>query len=1497
MRGGQQAAATTLRSIEQEAINSQRRINAEIDKSARVMERYEQQLDRLNKRSFETNKLNREIARGGFAGTSNADIARMRQQAAEIDRINAASRRAAGGMGMFGQAFKGAFVGAIAGMAFSTLIEIPRKFAEVGIAAVRMAGEFQMSVNAMTLFTGSTRLARAELSQLDELARNTPGLRLEDAQVGATRLRALGFEAQLAQNLVVGIAKQKLISGVVDETAIQRVLVNLQQLKAGSPQIQRDIQQMVLSIPSLSIEIEKAFGGIEKFKQALRRDPGAALDVFAKSLADAEAPAGGLLNAWEKLEDEFIRAGRTFGEPILDRATESIVKLTGLVANNADTWASWGQDTADAFYGAEIAARAFYQYVFGMQAQQGSLQNVNPVNVIAPIPFGALTELGEALRKQQEAQQRANISHNLSADSFARIPGKTGFESVILGKDFTWQTTNSEEAAAVRRQAELKAADETERRQREEIESLKTHHDEVIGAIKDRYSIEEALAERTTKEVGALRSRALLDEINEQRKYYDRIIALNIQSGIEDQKLISERNQTLNRLQAELVVNELETARKVQKERLAAQKDFNDLSLRQIDQNLDAQTYLIERAIDRQETSVSDGYTKLAQIEQDAYSRRRSLIEANYQIEIQNKTLTTEQLKNLEIEKNLDIEQLTNEHNQRLLELQDRQHEKLIDRLTQESEQIGKMYAARITLFTNFQNTFLRSDLSFGRGISPIQTLGIFGREGGAEILSNIQKVMSGNMSMYEAQLDMLTKIHRLETANLTREIKLNDDLIKLERFRQKAQIETALLNLDILNRRVLKEFEGATDEGQRKNLEVRQKSLLRDIEYYQGLLGKLQSGDDKQIAEANAILDSQSEATKRYTNNIQELDGAMKNLQITQAGQKKDLWESQAEGLKELYKQITEGQKDNIIRQLQENNLWNERVDLAVQLKFLQAEANGENNDALKIQVAYWQKIVDLRNEEVNAVIRIQSSQLDINRQLVYSRTRADADLMEFFARQKGVTELLSDARINLITKAYDGLDVVIGKLTKRFGVFGDVVKELLSGLIKLALNQVFQRLFIGGGGGGQGGGWQNIFGGFGGGGIGGTPSWNPNARGNFWSAATGGGFGGGGMQINPWAIGGQGGGGIGLGGFILPGGASNTILHEGGHAGSAPGGRGLGLSGGIGIAALAATLIGGAMGGVAGSALQYGGMGAMVGLQFGGPLGAGIGALIGLIGGGLFGFFSKMARRRKEERLRERAMGDAFRAMDKLIDDVNSDRIEGAAALDQAETIRSNYLSSMSQLTDRKTRDHALRDVSRIDQKIEQLKTAVAGQTSRRQRLELYAPTFGDGGSMSRFARENFQFNPLGYQRGGERIGYFPASGQYARFNERGAEYIFDAETTRNIGEHYLDQMRHSKGQMFRNMLSARPVASRADGGSLFVTNTTTAPASTQAPVINVTINIDGSAISEAIAESIVVAIRANNGSPQQTTEIAKSFENKQANKLGDNIAQYVMQKLGLR
>ncbi|HEV7700485.1 MAG TPA: hypothetical protein VGO43_09690 [Pyrinomonadaceae bacterium] len=176
--------------------------------------------------------------------------------------------------------------------------------------------------------------------------------------------------------------------------------------------------------------------------------------------------------------------------------------------------------------------------------------------------------------------------------------------------------------------------------------------------------------------------------------------------------------------------------------------------------------------------------------------------------------------------------------------------------------------------------------------------------------------------------------------------------------------------------------------------------------------------------------------------------------------------------------------------------------------------------------------------------------------------------------------------------------------------------------------------------------------------------------------------------------------------------------------------------MASGIGaLVALAGTMVKGRLG----SVLSGAGTGLMIGAMFGG-----IGAIAGAAIGALIGLFKGGGQRKADEKTRNQGMIDsqaALKQFDSLINDVRALRIDPASGIAQGlslgDQVRSNYLQMANSLKDKKTRNIALADVSRIDtiiaQKMGELRAVADVATAAGERERRMLPEFAGGVYMS--------------------------------------------------------------------------------------------------------------------------------------------------------------------
>lgn len=231
-----------------------------------------------------------------------------------------------------------------------------------------------------------------------------------------------------------------------------------------------------------------------------------------------------------------------------------------------------------------------------------------------------------------------------------------------------------------------------------------------------------------------------------------------------------------------------------------------------------------------------------------------------------------------------------------------------------------------------------------------------------------------------------------------------------------------------------------------------------------------------------------------------------------------------------------------------------------------------------------------------------------------------------------------------------------------------------------------------------------------------------------------------------------------------------SRSMIHEAGHAALSGAAKAPGLFSGLGFGAkagsggalaamlplLGASLGGGLVSGLAGP--QAGGLANLMGTAGGALIGIGLsatpavfaagGALGGLSGvaGALFSnpitaivggalllggiIYGKNKQRRADEKKRTDIINTAFSNLDTLLREVNTNNLDGEAALAQAADIRSEYLSAVSQIKDKKTRRIATLDVSRLDVRIDTLKLAAKKQQERVDYTSGFKQEFATGG-----------------------------------------------------------------------------------------------------------------------------------------------------------------------
>lgn len=632
---------------------------------------------------------------------------------------------------------------------------------------------------------------------------------------------------------------------------------------------------------------------------------------------------------------------------------------------------------------------------------------------------------------------------------------------------------------------------------------------------------------------------------------------------------------------------------------------------------------------------------------------------------------------------------------------------------------------------------------------------------------------------------------------------------------------------------------------------------------------------------------------------------------------------------LEDQLKDISTGNAFELKRQWDE--AYNSRLQHAIQLKdtivqLEDANAHAGEDAADRIKIAYLTEINSVLDADTQAKESMVRSSVKLADQTVFHAGQAQAKWLEFLASQKGVTEIIADANIGVFNTTFDligsGLDRVLGKL----GIAKDLVKELVLNWLKLAAAQLFggqQQQQRGGGIGsiitgtlgnvlrpGTTGGNTSISAGlnFGspflpgqtGGFVGGNPIQQilDSGLGGVHNQFAGNYFGTNGLEAPAGQTGGIGNTAIGVAGN-LGSSAVSTATRSGfslaslgasfaplapllglGLGTSVGGGSGLsGILGGAGglllggsAAAALGLFGGGAVAGSLGSAAAAGLGGAAVG----GGLAAGLSAFllnpftIGAAAALLVGayFLNRNKQRRKDEELRASILTDSKGKLLQILSNVNADRMDGAEAIAQAGAIRSEYLTQVGQIKDRKTRRIAEETVRELDAIISQINEAVKRQDKRKEFENKFTPTFADGsvsgGSLTvndYMYRKYHQFDPRSSSASGVSdtmssfVGRVP--GNYDRQDDRmarltGDEVVLTPTMWRPI-EPYLRQINvpgfgTPTRQVYNYRRSTTVQGAYQNGGTLFANAPMSQSSNVDMGAINITvghISIDASGI----------------------------------------------------
>lgn len=453
----------------------------------------------------------------------------------------------------------GGLIGGGTVAAFNELINLSGvltgKIYELAAAGTKMGGDFEVTQNSISVFTGSARLANIELAAVDQTARDTAGLRLESAEQGYQRLRGLGFESKRARALIKELGEEKILSGASNE-ALNRVLFNFTQIASGGQKISQEIRELLTAMPSLRKAFLDAFGTLDpkKIQEQLDNDPNKFFDKLIAAMEKTKAAQGGLNDAQGKFYDQLTRSGREFSKPFLPELTKSYKQLTKDLENNKETFIQWGKNVNNVL---TLVNKATDTKLLSIGLKIADItERIALIGVTGGASFGkSSSEIGDYFRRLTD---QAGVTKK-GKDYFT---GKTFEEQTGVGKDFfgsNFQNNLTDEVQKRMRgffieteeEKTARLANEANEKQRK-LESDQNKRETQLKELfkNSRSSADEIRRELQNLRSGSMFSTALDDETNNDL----------IEQG---EKALSDKVSTRIRLQLQNTKNSLADLRRI----------------------------------------------------------------------------------------------------------------------------------------------------------------------------------------------------------------------------------------------------------------------------------------------------------------------------------------------------------------------------------------------------------------------------------------------------------------------------------------------------------------------------------------------------------------------------------------------------------------------------------------------------------------------------------------------------------------------------------------------------------------------------------------------------------------------------------------------------------------------------------------------------------------------------------------------------------------------
>ena len=1309
-----------------------------------------------------------------------------------LEKEKAKAAKAPTGNSNLQTSFLGSFGGNLAADAVSGLTSI---LTSGGSAVLDYSAKLEQARIGFTTLTGSAQAAQKHITDLQNFAKATPfefaGL-LKSSQL----LQGVGINSERIIPILSDVGNALSAVGKGQEE-IERTVLALSQIASKGKVAGQEINQLaengISAVTILAQATGKSRAEIIKLSEAGQISSDfflESLNAFIKQnkLGDSmKAQSQTFSGALSNIKDTLYIASSTYFAPLFKTISEISVRTAKQMegADFSEATKILAKNIAQGFgeaLGTELANEA-NSYNWSKFASDLN----TPSNIGASIADGLLGDFNFADYISKKLGGGTSKEIDLSKQNFFVKNG--GFiGSLFIDESKGVEKLKASVSGTVGTVRQIKKAiDETGNLSTKlgapsaeaQVKSLKTALDSALGLSDISNKIKQAQINsgldltddaklKTFKASTAQTANELKTRIALQSAFFDKELSLYKTDALKTADITEEKNKTLGVLNGELKVNEINSQKEIREreyqileQRRQSLIDFKNLQIKQSQFDFDNRSFGIARAIEQDSSSAGAAFAELRRITQENYQKISALTIETYQEQLKNQALTKEQRLNLTTELYQSEQDLAEKNRRAIIQIEDNQYQEQLQAIDRFSQSRQDSFQSSINLFSESSNLF--SPQNFG-GKTVAKSLGdaffggdfdkmMFDAETDVQQYQNIvlayQNVLTGDLK--PAERSSITADSNSANKALGQ---VEERLKILTSAYPKAQVEVFHFSKALSDGTAnVHDF----DNAQRKLLESTQ--LLENAKLGSAI-GSLQ--DKAQLAYAKGDIDG----AKEFGKQIQALSNDKILLGLKQASESQNLYNDSLKGLQEQFDKLKNYDPATILA-LQ-----------AVGMKNLASEKNNLAAENILLEQKYYADAELLseqyKNKRLNDEKEVFFARKQLGEKGIFSQSDSDLKVLDYLNSQiKSTSETFADFRIGLGQTFFDAIDSPFDALSKKLEKMNPIVRGLAQTFLNLGrdiLRAFSQKLIMKllGLDGASSGGQTNASGGGIFSGLGGIIK---NLFGGRGAAAAGGG----GLPANGvgTAFGGNAGGGI----FNFAGGGRSLTADNLTNIGNVTNGRGdtfvsgkAGRFGGIGgaLQALAPALgiglgsqIGGGRGagGILGSI--GGGLLGTVGAAFGSSstaLGGAFGSIGGLlnisgsatlgigaaIGGGVLlasYLIGRNSKRRKEEKQRTEFINTALtdlKDFDKLIADTKALKIQPPSSAITtgealAKSVREQYLTAANGLKDKKTRNIALRDVSRVDSsisdKMSQLRAAVAGATNATEFSNKFVATFAGG------------------------------------------------------------------------------------------------------------------------------------------------------------------------